>query len=1082
MLDSIALAFSRFFIRHRHFHLLLIGAATCFFAYHALRLEVFSQFIDLLPRQHPYVQVYEKYNRQYGGANVVYAAIVVKNGSVYDERVLEKIYAFTDQVDKIDGVDHGQVQSITHIAVRDQFVDSEGVLHTPQIVGAEALALFEAQFFLRHLEAYLDAQGEPLAASLPALAEQLARTREGIDAELAPFADLPMDRIEGEQDAERVRRLRRLAAELGILELRLEALPDEYRLEAGALKLRDGGLLPAGALDGLGERIRQNANVYGRLISFDERAALVSAGFVEGKLDYARIFGELRALEQSLERDGLVEVHLTGQPVLIGWTFAFLGEILLILFFSVTVLVVLLGAYFRQWCGIVLPFSGAMVSAIWGLGFISLMGYQLEPLVLVIPMLITARAISHSVQFVERFYEEYERLEDKEEAVVSSMAELLLPGTLAIVTDAFGILVIGVSSIALMKKIAIFGSFWALSIAVTEMLLNRLMIVYMPAPSSTKHYVPPRIARLLEVLARLATGRRSTRVIAASWVAVVAVCLVLAPRVGVGESQPGTPVFYPDHPFNQSARVISEKFSGADELTVIVETELEGGVHRPEVFREIEAFQQFMGQDPNVGGSASVVDFMRAINRSYHHGDPRWQRIPDTPGEIGGLLYLFEASAPDPRVLMPLRDAAARTAAVRVFYQDHRGETIRAAIDRAEDFIDARVTGDLCIRMRVPTGDWLETLHFWLGPLAPPRRPRLEVFARQDDGSYVRMQAQLAERMEPAPEDSEGRIATLPRITPALRRNLVAAGYADVQSIADASVEELARVDGFDLVTAYALIDAAERDRREYQVVFEWTDAMGAREASTRPAGPRDVAGGGPVTVHAQVRKRGLYEPYELWVNYQSQGFERRESGHWATGASWALASGLMGVLAASNEEVEGSNNATLIASFAVVFLVILLSYRSFAVAALVLLSLGTAALVSLAYMYVADIGFDVNTLPVQALGVGVGVDYALYIMDRVVRERRRGLELDDAIRTAIRTTGMAVFFTGSTLVGGIVFWVFLSSLRFSADMSLLLSILLISNMLGAILLVPAFTSLWKPGCTVPPSCTVPPEAGGDAR
>ena len=125
--------------------------------------------------------------------------------------------------------------------------------------------------------------------------------------------------------------------------------------------------------------------------------------------------------------------------------------------------------------------------------------------------------------------------------------------------------------------------------------------------------------------------------------------------------------------------------------------------------------------------------------------------------------------------------------------------------------------------------------------------------------------------------------------------------------------------------------------------------------------------------------------------------------------------------------------------------------------------SLGSAALVSLAFMFVANIGFDVNTLPVQALGVGVGVDYALYIMDRVVHERKRGHDLQESVSIAIQTTGMAVFFTGSTLVGGIIFWYFISSLRFAADMSLLLSILLLANMVGAILVVPAFTTVFKP-------------------
>jgi hypothetical protein len=74
-----------------------------------------------------------------------------------------------------------------------------------------------------------------------------------------------------------------------------------------------------------------------------------------------------------------------------------------------------------------------------------------------------------------------------------------------------------------------------------------------------------------------------------------------------------------------------------------------------------------------------------------------------------------------------------------------------------------------------------------------------------------------------------------------------------------------------------------------------------------------------------------------------------------------------------------------------------------------------------------------------------------------------RGHSLDESIRISITTTGMAVFFTGSTLVGGIIFWYFISSLRFAADMSLLMSIVLAANMVGAMILVPSMTSLFKP-------------------
>jgi predicted RND superfamily exporter protein len=795
----------------------------------------------------------------------------------------------------------------------------------------------------------------------------------------------------------------------------------------------------------LPDRIHQNKQVYGRFVSVDDSAAMVTAGFLESRLDYQKIFNEIHALKQELEKDGLVTVHLTGQPILVGWTFFYKWEIVLILGLSLGILLVMLGVYFRRWYGVIMPFSGAIVCTIWGLGFTSLMGYQIEPLVLVIPMVITARAISHSVQFVERFYEEYERLNgDKEEAVVLSMAELLIPGFLGIVADAIGIIVIGVSSIALMKKVAIFGAFWSIAIIFTEMLLNRLMIMYLPAPNDTSHYVPTPIMAVLKRIAYVTTNPAWQRGIVGVWAVIVILCMTVALKVKIGESHPGTPVLWPNSEFNQSAKVVASKFYGADDLVVVVETEQQGSVHKPDTMREIEAFQRYMEQDPKVGGTVSIVDYLKAINRAYHNSDPRWGSIPYSMDQIGGLLYLYEAGSPDPRVLNPYRDQEAQNATVRVFYKDHQAETIHDAVHRAQEYIFDRPTGRVAIRLDTPRHDLQARIRWWLGPLIPPRDPELVVLKRDDGGIYQKQEVTHPDRREPPPEDSRERILTLPRTSKELVQSLVENGFDNVGKIASADLKKLSTVPGFDLVTAYALKKSAQLDRRSYKVESEWVNEE--------------------LGVHAEVRRRGLYELPELWVQYQGGDFARRESGQWAEGASFALASGLMGVLGASNDEVEGSNNATLIASFSAIFLVIVLTYRSFAVAGLLCISLGTATLVSLAYMYFASIGFDVNTLPVQALGVGVGVDYGLYLMDRIIHERKRGHNLDEAIRVAITTTGMAVFFTGSTLVGGIIFWYFISSLRFAADMSLLMSIVLGANMVGAMVLVPAMTSMFRPG------------------
>jgi predicted RND superfamily exporter protein len=1043
-LDRYSLAFSRWYIHRRGLNLLVIVALTVFFGWQALQLQVFSQFIDLLPRGHQYIQVYEKYNRQFGSANVLTAAIIAKEGDIYDEDALERVFAFTDQIDKVEGVDHEQVTSITRITIRDQVVDAEGIMRSHQIIGEEALALLEAQFFTRRVFQYARARGDTPPGDLEGLRRFVRERKRALVERLAPTAATPIEQIADVREREEVRSLRRENAELEFLLLRLDELPAGYRLESEKLVGSHGRLLPPEVVETLPDRIHQNKQVYGTLVSLDDRAALIRAGFLETRLDYERIFNEIQGLKRELEADGRFEVHLTGQPVLQGWTFFFKWEIAGILAGSLALLTILLGLYFRRWYGLVMPLTGALVSAIWGLGFIAVMGYQLEPLVLVIPMLITARAISHSVQFVERFYEEYERLDgDKEEATISSMAELIVPGTLAIITDAFGIFVIGVSSIFLMKKVALFGAFWAVSIIVTEMLLNRLLIVFFPPPRTTAHYIPGPIASLLHWIGETTTSRRAQRVTFGVWLLVVLGSFAVAPFVKVGEARPGTPILYESHEFNRSTGVISGKFFGADDLVVVVESEIEGGIHRPEVMHEIETFQRYMEGDPLVRGTISVVDFVHAISRTFHNGDPRWLQVPYTPQEIGGLLYLYEAGSPDPKILNPFRDQEAQNAAVRVFYPDHQGDTIRDAEARAKRYIRERPMGRVSVRLDTREDDWLATLFWWLGPLVPPREPDVVVQVQDAaSGAYAVQAVDAPGRDEPPPEDSYERILTLPRVTKELRETLKERGYDAVQKLADADVEELATVEGFDLVTAYALNQAAELDRRHYTVTHEWKDE-----------------GRG---VHVQVRKRGLYEPYELWVSYQGSDFVRRHANTWSEGPSLALASGLMGVLAASNQEVEGSNNATLVAAFLTTFLVILATYRSLSIALLMIASLGTAALVSLAYMYFTNIGFDVNTLPVQALGVGVGVDYALYLMDRVVHEQRRGNSLDESIRIAIRTTGMAVFFTGSTLVAGIILWWPFSSLRFCGDMSLLLCIILGGNMLGAIFLIPALASLFR--------------------
>ena len=281
-MDALMLRFSRFFIKHRLVNLVLIGGATLFFAYNALQLQVFSQFIDLLPRNHPFIQIYEKYNRQFGSANVVIAAIVAKEGSIYDERILEKVYAFTDQIDKVEGVDHGQVASMTAVTVRDTGIDQSGVISSTQVVGEEPLALLEAQFFTRRTFQRAEKRGDKAPGDLAGFVEFIKKRKAVLEPMLAPDSELTKAAASGDPKKQaELADTRRENAELEFLQLRLAELPDTYKLDGPNLRGPDGTLLPKEVMEKLPDRIHQNKQVYGRFVSVDDSAAMVTAGFLE---------------------------------------------------------------------------------------------------------------------------------------------------------------------------------------------------------------------------------------------------------------------------------------------------------------------------------------------------------------------------------------------------------------------------------------------------------------------------------------------------------------------------------------------------------------------------------------------------------------------------------------------------------------------------------------------------------------------------------------------------------------------------------------------------------------------------------
>lgn len=174
------------------------------------------------------------------------------------------------------------------------------------------------------------------------------------------------------------------------------------------------------------------------------------------------------------------------------------------------------------------------------------------------------------------------------------------------------------------------------------------------------------------------------------------------------------------------------------------------------------------------------------------------------------------------------------------------------------------------------------------------------------------------------------------------------------------------------------------------------------------------------------------------------------------------LASGPVGVMAGQNEAVESAQTPMMIYVFGAVVVLCLLSFRSMKATLSVIIPLYVVSVLAQALMTYLEIGLTVSTLPVIALGVGIGVDYGIYILSTMNQRLREGMSCQQAYIEALRERGSAVLFTGITLAVGVSTWVF-SSLKFQMDMGILLTFMFVVNMLGAILVLPALASLfWK--------------------
>jgi predicted RND superfamily exporter protein len=189
--------------------------------------------------------------------------------------------------------------------------------------------------------------------------------------------------------------------------------------------------------------------------------------------------------------------------------------------------------------------------------------------------------------------------------------------------------------------------------------------------------------------------------------------------------------------------------------------------------------------------------------------------------------------------------------------------------------------------------------------------------------------------------------------------------------------------------------------------------------------------------------------------------------------ASFKLAGGLIGVLAAANQELLRNDVMMNALGFGTIYIVLLFTYRSFVSGLIMLLPLIVSNFVINAYMGYQNMGININTLPVITVGVGFGIDYGLYIVSRSIEsyfelegkysEEQNNDRVSEAVYLAVTTAGKNVTFVSVTMVFSTMAWPLITNIRFCAEMGLLLAIWMTISWAASLTLLPVVLAVTKP-------------------
>lgn len=602
--------------------LVLFALITVAMAYFAMQLEVDAGFKKQVPLQHEYMQTFQDYEAEFGGANRVLVAVIAKDGDMLDQQFMSTLENVTNEVINLPATDDARARS----------------LFTPNV---------------RFIEVVEDGLS---------------------GGNVIPQTYTP--NVDG-----------------------FQSLPEDY------------------------EQIRSNiikANIVGRLVAKDFSGAMIWADLIPesdvNKLDYQEVADQFEAIRQKYE-DENHSVHIIGFAKMVGDISD--GARSVIKFFAVTIAFtwLLLFLYSTSIKLASLTVAAALVSVVWMLGALQLMGFGIDPMNMLTPFLIFAIAVSHGEQMINRFRGEifFGGLEEGTvdelrasaknaveplEAARLSFRMLLIPGTVALLAGCIGFGAIMVIPIDMVRELAITATVGVALTILTDLVLLPVLLSYtrlrnLDRKREFRLRQLTRFDRIWAALSRLSRPK-------VAWLVVLVGLLGWffawqhGNKVMIGDAQKGVAELRPDARYNQDAVLIADRFAlGVDILNVIAEA---GPSACTTSYAAMETIDRFAWHMQNVEGVEQVITLPAAakiVNAGWNDGLAAWRVLPRDPDTLRQATQSFETDS-------GLLNSDCSAIPITIFTSDHQATTIDRVVAAVKEFRqanDAYAEGNLRVRL-----------------------------------------------------------------------------------------------------------------------------------------------------------------------------------------------------------------------------------------------------------------------------------------------------------------------------------------------------------------------------------------------